>query len=498
MEENKLELNDQLIVRREKMATLSEKGVNPFACGFKREHLSQKLQKQFENLSKEEIAEQEPFRVSVAGRIITKRGKGKAGFFHIQDVTGRIQVYIRKDAVGDSMYETYLSSDLGDIVGIVGTVMKTDMGELTVRVLEFVHLTKALRPLPDKYHGLTNIEQKYRQRYLDLISNEESRNRFILRSKIVSEVRRYMDSKDFMEVETPVLHTLAGGATARPFITHHNALDMTLYMRIATELHLKRLVVGGLEKVYEIGRVFRNEGIDTTHNPEFTSMESYAAYEVFTDVMDMTEDLVRTVAKKVLGTAVVPYGEVMVDLESPWRRVHMVDLIKEQSGVDFWIDMTFEQAKALAEVHHVKLNEHDTTVGHVINAFFEEFGEPACIQPTFVYGHPVEVSPLARKNEEDARFTDRFELFIVTKEYANAFTELTDPIDQRERFEAQMAEKDKGNDEAHPIDEDFIESLEYGMPPTGGLGIGIDRLVMLLTNAQSIRDVLLFPTMRNL
>lgn len=498
MEENKLELNDQLIVRREKMAELSNKGVNPFAAGFKREHLAQQLQKDFENVSKEELEEREPVSVSVAGRIMTKRGKGKAGFFHIQDVTGQIQVYIRKDAVGDNMYETYLSSDLGDIVGIRGTIMKTHTGEVSVRANEFVHLTKALRPLPDKYHGLTNVEQKYRQRYLDLISNEESRQRFIMRSKIVSEIRRYMDSKDFMEVETPVLHTLAGGATAKPFITHHNALDMEMYMRIATELHLKRLVVGGLEKVYEIGRVFRNEGIDTTHNPEFTSMESYAAYEVFTDVMDMTEDLIRSVAKKVLGSAIVQYGEVTVDLESPWKRVHMVDLIKQQTGVDFWAEMTFEQAKALAVEHHVKLNDHDTTVGHIINAFFEEFGEPACIQPTFVYGHPVEVSPLARKNEDDPRFTDRFELFIVTKEYANAFTELTDPIDQRERFEAQMVEKSKGNDEAHPIDNDFIESLEYGMPPTGGLGIGIDRLVMLLTNAQSIRDVLLFPTMRNI
>lgn len=498
MEENKLELNDQLIVRREKMAELSNKGVNPFAAGFKREHLAKQLQKDFENVSKEELEEREPVSVSVAGRIMTKRGKGKAGFFHIQDVTGQIQVYIRKDAVGDNMYETYLSSDLGDIVGIRGTIMKTHTGEVSVRANEFVHLTKALRPLPDKYHGLTNVEQKYRQRYLDLISNEESRQRFIMRSKIVSEIRRYMDSKDFMEVETPVLHTLAGGATAKPFITHHNALDMEMYMRIATELHLKRLVVGGLEKVYEIGRVFRNEGIDTTHNPEFTSMESYAAYEVFTDVMDMTEDLIRSVAKKVLGSAIVQYGEVTVDLESPWKRVHMVDLIKQQTGVDFWVEMTFEQAKALAVEHHVKLNDHDTTVGHIINAFFEEFGEPACIQPTFVYGHPVEVSPLARKNEDDPRFTDRFELFIVTKEYANAFTELTDPIDQRERFEAQMVEKSKGNDEAHPIDNDFIESLEYGMPPTGGLGIGIDRLVMLLTNAQSIRDVLLFPTMRNI
>lgn len=496
-QEEKVELNDQLIVRREKMVALAEQGTNPFNSGFERTDESADLQERFKDVSKQELADSEPVSVAIAGRIMTKRGKGKAGFAHIQDSQGRIQIYVRQDAIGEEQYRIFDSSDLGDIVGIVGTIMKTDMGELTVRANQFVHLTKALRPLPDKYHGLTNVEQKYRQRYLDLISNEESRQRFIARSKIVSEIRRYMDARGYLEVETPVLHTLAGGASARPFITHHNALDMTLYMRIATELHLKRLVVGGLEKVYEIGRVFRNEGIDTTHNPEFTSMEVYTAYTVYTDVMDLTEDLLRTVAQRVLGTAVIEYNGQTVDLEKPWKRVHMVDLIKETTGVDFWKEMTFEEAKALAKEHHVKLNDHDTTVGHVINAFFEEFGEATCIQPTFVYGHPVEVSPLARKNDEDPRFTDRFELFIVTKEYANAFTELTDPIDQRERFEAQMLEKDKGNDEAHPIDEDFIESLEYGMPPTGGLGIGIDRYAMLLTNALSIRDVLLFPTMKD-
>ncbi|MBS4762262.1 lysine--tRNA ligase [Carnobacteriaceae bacterium zg-ZUI252] len=496
-EDVKVELNDQLIVRREKMDDLAQKGVDPFGCGFERSHLSGKLQEQFKDFSKADIAENDPYTVAIAGRLMTKRGKGKAGFAHLQDSQGRIQIYVRLDAVGERDYAVFTHADLGDIVGVIGTIMKTDMGELTVRAQQFVHLTKALRPLPDKYHGLTNVEQKYRQRYLDLISNEDSRHRFVLRSRIVSEIRRYMDSRGYLEVETPVLHTLAGGATARPFITHHNALDMELYMRIATELHLKRLVVGGFEKVYELGRVFRNEGIDTTHNPEFTTMEVYTAYTVYTDVMDLTEDLIRSVAQKVLGTAVLTYDGQEIDLESPWKRVHMVDLIKEQSGVDFWKEMSFEEAKALAKEHHVPLNDHDTTVGHVINAFFEEFGEKACIQPTFVYGHPVEVSPLARKNDEDPRFTDRFELFIVTKEYANAFTELTDPIDQRERFESQMEEKNKGNDEAHPIDDDFIESLEYGMPPTGGLGVGIDRLVMLLTDAQSIRDVLLFPTMRH-
>lgn len=497
MTEHMEELNDQLIVRREKMQEMFEAGVNPFDAGFHRTHVSANIIKEYDHLDKETLEAQEKIEVVVAGRLVAKRGKGKAGFAHILDMEGRIQLYVRQDSVGDDAYHWFKIADLGDIVGIKGYLFKTGTGELSIWATEFHPLTKALRPLPDKYHGLTNVEQRYRQRYLDLISNEESRERFILRSKIIREMRRYLDDLGYLEVETPVLHTLAGGATARPFITHHNALDMQLYMRIATELHLKRLVVGGLEKVYEIGRVFRNEGIDTTHNPEFTSIELYTAYHVYTDVMDLTEDLIRQVALRVLGKAVIEYNGLTIDLETPWRRVHMVDLIKEQSGVDFWQPMTFEQAKALAKAHKVSLNDHDTTVGHVINAFFEEFGEPACIQPTFVYGHPVEVSPLARKNDADARFTDRFELFIVTKEYANAFTELTDPIDQRERFEAQMAEKDNGNDEAHPIDEDFIESLEYGLPPTGGLGIGIDRLVMLLTDAQSIRDVLLFPTMRH-
>lgn len=490
-------LNDQLLVRRQKMRQLEEKGIQAFGTGFYPSHTSEDILNAFANETKETLAEKPAVSVKVAGRIMTKRGKGKAGFAHLQDSKGQIQIYVRKDAVGDEAYEVFDVADLGDIVGVEGEVMITNTGEISVKAHSFQHLTKALRPLPDKYHGLTNVEQQYRQRYLDLISNRDSYERFVLRSRIISEIRRYMDGHGYLEVETPVLHTLAGGAAARPFITHHNALDMELYLRIATELHLKRLVVGGMEKVYEIGRVFRNEGMDTTHNPEFTTMEVYTAYTIYTDVMDLTEELIRHVAKTVLGTGIVQYAGEEIDLESPWRRVHMVDLIKETTGVDFWKEMTFEEAKALAKEHGVKLNDHDSNVGHVINAFFEEFGEKACIQPTFVYGHPVEVSPLARKNDEDARFTDRFELFIVTKEYANAFTELTDPIDQRERFEAQMEEKDNGNDEAHPIDEDFIEALEYGLPPTGGLGIGIDRLVMLLTDSQSIRNVLLFPTMKH-
>lgn len=492
-----LDLNDQLTVRREKMQDMLESGTNPFAAGFERTHLSEDLHAEYEAIDKATLEAGEPIVVSVAGRIVSKRGKGKAGFAHVQDMQGRIQIYVRQDSIGEDSYKWFKGVDLGDIVGVTGHLFKTNTGELSVWASEYIPLTKALRPLPDKYHGLTNIEQRYRQRYLDLISNEESRQRFVVRSLVVREIRRYLDDLGYLEVETPTLHTLAGGATARPFTTHHNALDMPLYMRIATELHLKRLVVGGMEKVYELGRVFRNEGVDTTHNPEFTSIEVYTAYSVYTDVMDLTENLIREVAQKVLGQTTVLYGETEVDLGSPWRRVHMVDLIKELTGVDFWNEMTFDEAKALAKEHHVELNNHDTTVGHIINAFFEEYGEKDCVQPTFVYGHPVEVSPLARKNDTDGRFTDRFELFIMGNEYANAFTELTDPIDQRERFEAQMDEKNNGNDEAHPVDNDFIESLEYGMPPTGGLGIGVDRLVMLLTNAQSIRDVLLFPTMRH-
>ena len=493
------ELNDQLQVRREKMASMFEdETVQPFDAGFERTHESLDIIDEFDHLDKEALAEGEHINVAVAGRLVSKRGKGKAGFAHIQDVKGRIQIYVRQDMIGEELYAWYTQADLGDIVGVKGYLFKTNTGELSVRAETFQPLTKALRPLPDKFHGLTNVEQKYRQRYLDLISNDESRDRFKKRSAIISEIRRYLDGHDYMEVETPVLHNLAGGANARPFITHHNALDMELYLRIALELHLKRLVVGGFERVYEIGRVFRNEGIDTTHNPEFTMLEVYTAYSIFTDVMDLTEDLIKTVANKVLGTGVINYDGQEIDLDSQWRRVHMVDIIKEETGVDFWNEMTFEEAKALAKEHHVSVEDHDNSVGHIINNFFEDKCEDSIVQPTFVYGHPVEISPLARKNEEDSRFTDRFELFICGHEYGNAFTELTDPIDQRERFESQMEEKDAGNDEAHPVDDDFLESLEYGMPPTGGLGIGIDRLVMLLTDAQSIRDVLLFPTMRNI
>ncbi|MFJ7733604.1 lysine--tRNA ligase [Lysinibacillus sp. NPDC097231] len=489
------ELNDQLLVRRQKMTAIREDGQDPFGSRFERTHLSTEVREQFADQSKEQL-EENLQEVIIAGRIMTKRGKGKAGFAHIQDLGGQIQIYVRQDHVGEEAYELFKQADLGDIVGIRGNVFRTQVGELSVKAEEFTFLTKALRPMPEKFHGLQDVEQRYRQRYLDLMTNEDSKITFITRSKIIRAIRNYLDNAGYLEVETPMLHTIAGGAAARPFITHHNALDMELYMRIAIELHLKRLIVGGLEKVYEIGRVFRNEGISTRHNPEFTMIELYEAYADYKDIMSLTENLIAHVAQDVLGTTTVQYGEDEIDLAVGWKRVHMVDAVKEATGVDFWQPMTKEQAQALAKEHGVEVKEtHE--VGHIINEFFEQKIEETLVQPTFVYGHPVEISPLAKKNPEDERFTDRFELFIVRREHANAFTELNDPIDQRERFEAQLAEKAAGNDEAHEMDNDFIEALEYGMPPTGGLGIGIDRLIMLLTDSPSIRDVLLFPTMRH-
>ncbi|MFD1204462.1 lysine--tRNA ligase [Sporosarcina contaminans] len=489
------ELNDQLLVRRQKMDELREKGLDPFGSRYERTHLSNEVREAYDELSKEELDET-PHEVSIAGRIMTKRGKGKAGFAHLQDLGGQIQIYVRQDAVGEEAYELFTDADLGDIVGVKGNVFKTKVGELSIKATEFTFLTKALRPLPDKFHGLKDIEQRYRQRYLDLISSEESRETFITRSRIIQSMRRYLDGQGYLEVETPMLHSIAGGASARPFITHHNALDMTLYMRIAIELHLKRLIVGGLEKVYEIGRVFRNEGISTRHNPEFTMIELYAAYADYKDIMELTENMIAHIAQEVLGTTQVQYGEDIIDLSPGWKRLHMADAVKEYTGVDFWKEMSVEEARELAKEHGVEITNM-MEVGHILNEFFEQKVEEQLVQPTFIYGHPVEISPLAKKNSEDSRFTDRFELFIVRREHANAFTELNDPIDQRKRFEAQLIEKEQGNDEAHEMDEDFIEALEYGLPPTGGLGIGVDRLVMLLTNAQSIRDILLFPQMRS-
>lgn len=489
------ELNDQLRVRRDKMNSLREKGMDPFGKRFERTHLTQQLISEYGELEKEDI-DARNVSVKIAGRIMTKRGKGKAGFAHLQDLAGQIQIYVRQDAIGEEAYAIFDTADLGDIIGIEGTLFKTKVGELSIKAENFVFLTKALRPLPEKFHGLKDVEQRYRQRYLDLITSNESKTTFINRSRIIQSMRRYLDGQGYLEVETPLMHSIAGGASARPFITHHNALDMQLYMRIAIELHLKRLIVGGLEKVYEVGRVFRNEGISTRHNPEFTMLELYEAYADYRDIMSLTENLVAHIAQDVLGTTTVKYGEYEIDLKPEWKRLHMVDAIKEHTGVDFWKQMSTDEARAFAKEHNVAITDH-MQYGHIVNEFFEQKVEEHLIQPTFIYGHPVDVSPLAKKNDEDPRFTDRFELFIVAREHANAFTELNDPIDQRERFEAQLKEKEQGNDEAHEMDDDFIEALEYGMPPTGGLGIGIDRLVMLLTNSPSIRDVLLFPLMRH-
>lgn len=488
-------LNDQQIVRREKMLALSEKGIDPFGKRFERTTNSAVLKAQYEDKSKEDLAELGASAI-IAGRMMTKRGKGKVGFAHLQDREGQIQIYVRKDDIGEENYEIFNKADLGDFIGVEGDVMRTNMGELSIHARQVTHLSKALRPLPEKFHGLTDTETIYRKRYLDLISNRESFERFVTRSKIISEIRRYLDGLGFLEVETPVLHNEAGGAAARPFITHHNAQNIDMVLRIATELHLKRLIVGGMERVYEIGRIFRNEGMDATHNPEFTSIEVYQAYADYLDIMDLTEGIIQHTAKAVVGDGPIIYQGTEIDIHLPFKRVHMVDAIKEQTGVDFWQTMTLEEAKALATKHQVPVEKHHTEVGHIINAFFEEFVEDTLIQPTFVYGHPVAVSPLAKKNDEDPRFTDRFELFIMTKEYGNAFTELNDPIDQLERFKAQAKAKELGDDEATGIDYDYVEALEYGMPPTGGLGIGIDRLCMLLTDTTTIRDVLLFPTMK--
>ncbi|ERJ12422.1 lysine--tRNA ligase [Haloplasma contractile] len=497
MSDNKdLPVNDQVLVRREKMKELRDKGIDPFGKRFDKTHNTEQLKNSYEKFSKEELAEKE-IHVTIAGRIMTKRGKGKAGFMHIQDQEGQVQIYVRKDTVGEDSYEIFSKADLGDIVGIKGTMFKTKVGELSVKAKEYIHLSKSLRPLPEKYHGLQDIEERYRRRYVDLITNENSKKTFILRSKMMSSMRDFLNQKGYLEVETPILHTILGGATAKPFVTHHNTLDMDLYLRIAPELYLKRLIVGGFEGVYEIGRLFRNEGMSIKHNPEFTSMELYVAYSDMDGMMEITEDMIIHIANETLKTTSISYGELEIDLSKGWRRWHMVDAIKELTGVDFWNEMTFDEAKSLANKHDINVPAHFSGVGHIINEFFEKYVEEQLIQPTFIYGHPVEISPLAKKNPEDPRFTDRFELFIGSREYANAFSELNDPIDQRDRFESQLKERELGNDEANEMDIDYVEALEYGMAPTGGLGVGIDRLIMLLTNSQSIRDVLLFPTMKH-
>ncbi|SFF43445.1 lysyl-tRNA synthetase, class II [Paenibacillus algorifonticola] len=490
------ELSELLQIRRDKLDELRGLGIDPFGSKFERSHNAKDIVSAYESFTKEEL-EEKAEQVSIAGRIMQKRGMGKASFAHIQDLSGKIQIYARKDTVEENQFAAFTLLDIGDIIGVKGTVFKTNTGEVSVKALEVIVLTKSLLPLPDKFHGLKDVELRYRQRYVDLIVNPDVQQTFISRSRIIQSMRRYLDGQNYLEVETPTLHTIPGGASARPFITHHNALDMQLYMRIAIELHLKRLIVGGMEKVYEIGRVYRNEGMSTRHNPEFTMLELYEAYADYKDIMALTENMIAHIAQDVLGTTKIMYQGQEVDLTPQWRRISMVDLVKEIKGVDFSVQMTDEEAHAIAKQHNVKVEPH-MTFGHIVNAFFEEFCEHTLIQPTFVTGHPVAISPLAKKSPVDPRFTDRFELFIVAREHANAFTELNDPIDQRERFEAQLLEKEQGNDEAHEMDDDFIRALEYGLPPTGGLGIGIDRLVMLLTDAPSIRDVLLFPHMRNL
>ncbi len=491
MEQN---LNDQQLARREKMKQLEEKGIYPFGNAYTRTHLAKQLRDQYGDSTVEDI-EAVNLTVSVAGRIMSKRRMGKLGFMHIQDKSGTIQIVVNKGTVGEDVYEIFKINDVGDFVGIEGTLAKTKAGELSVLCEKYTHISKSLRPLPEKFHGLTDKEERYRRRYVDLIMNEESKRVAFMRPQIIKCIRDYMDEQGFTEVETPVLTTLLTGASARPFVTHHNAQDIDMYLRIALELSLKRLLVGGMEAVYEIGRTFRNEGMDQMHNPEFTLMEAYLAFSNLEGMMDLTEGMYTTIAEKVGGKKTFKFMEHEIVIDKPFKRISMVDAIKEQTGIDFKNNYTFEEAKQLAAQHHIEVEDH-FTIGHIINAFFEKYVEETLIQPTFLYGHPVEISPLTRANQEDPRFVDRFELFIGGKEFANAYTELNDPIDQLERFEAQLKEKDLGNDEASDIDMDFVEALEYGMPPAGGIGYGIDRLCMLFTESESIRDVILFPTMK--
>jgi len=491
------EFSEQEQVRREKLKQLEEYDITPFGERFDRNTNTEKVKEAYAQYSKEELADMEKANLKIAGRIMTKRGKGKAGFAHIMDQHGQLQIYVRKDDLDELTFDVFNKADLGDIVGVEGYIMKTKMGELSIRVQSFSHLTKSLRPLPEKYHGLKDVEERYRRRYVDLMVNEDTRNTFVLRSKIIKSIRRYLEDKGYIEVETPILHPILGGAAARPFKTHHNALDMPFYLRIAPELYLKRLIVGGFEGVFEIGRTFRNEGISIKHNPEFTMMELYEAYGDMESMMELTEDLITRVTQETLGTTKITYDEKEIDLSSGWQRLHMADAVRDKLGIDFWRqDITYEEAKQFALDKGLDVPPHYTGTGHILNLLFETYVEETIIQPTFVYGHPIEISPLAKKNVDDPRFTDRFELIIDSREYGNAFSELNNPIDQKERFEAQLKEKDLGNEEANEMDHDYVEALEYGMPPAGGLGIGIDRLIMLLTGSKSIRDVIFFPHMR--
>ena len=473
------------------MHKIEEHGWKPFGYRFLYTHRAADIAAQFDELSEKETE------VKMAGRIMAIRGHGKTCFMDMQDKTGRIQVYVRKDVIGEENYALIKLMDIGDTVGITGTAFRTHMGELSIKANSVEMLSKSLRPLPEKWHGLKDVETRYRQRYVDLIVNPEVRDTFVKRSQIIRSVREVLDSHDFLEVETPILNTIAGGAAARPFISYHNALDMQVYMRIAPELYLKRLIVGGMDRVYEMGRVFRNEGIDNRHNPEFTSVEIYQAFADYRDMMDLTEEVVVKTAEKVLGTTTINYEGTTIELASPWKRMSMIEAVKEYSGKDFTNVTDLEEARAIAKELNVAV-EPSFGIGKIINACFEEYVEDKLIQPTFITGHPKEISPLAKSNPENPEITDRFEAYIYGREICNGFTELNDPIDQKERFLKQVEERANGDEEANMMDEDFVNALEYGLPPTGGLGIGIDRLVMFLTNSSTIRDVLFFPTMKPL
>lgn len=490
------ELTEQEIVRREKAEKIKELGIDPYGSRFDRSHFSVEIKDKYQNIEHDELLNMNEV-VTVAGRIMFIRKMGKASFFTIKDKLGSIQIYISINDLGEDKYNLFKSADIGDIVGVTGEVMKTKTGEVTIKCLEYTHLVKALRPLPEKFHGLTDVEERYRRRYVDLIMNDESRKVAFLRPKIIKCIRDFMDKEGFLEVETPMLSTLLTGASARPFITHHNSQDLDMYLRIALELPLKRLLVGGMEAVFEIGRVFRNEGMDTRHNPEFTLMEAYLAFSDLEGMMNLTENMFQTIAREVMGKMTFKFGGYDINLDGKWKRISMTDAIKEKTGIDFKKEMSVDEALKLASDHHIEVLEHQKNVGHIINLFFEKYVEETLVEPTFLYGHPIEISPLTKKNPEDPRFVDRFELFIGGKEFANAYTELNDPIDQLERFEAQISERDLGNDEANDIDIDFVEALEYGMPPAGGIGYGIDRLCMLFLEVDTIRDVLLFPTMKD-
>lgn len=486
-----VEINEQVQNRIDKMHKIEEHGWRPFGRRFEWTHRSADVKEQFDALAEAEAE------VKMAGRVMAIRGHGKTCFMDMQDKTGRMQLYVRKDVLGEEDYSLVKMMDIGDTIGVTGIPFRTHMGEVSIKVVKMEMLSKSLRPLPEKWHGLKDIETRYRQRYVDLIVNPEVRDTFVKRSQIIRSVREVLDSHEFLEVETPILNTIAGGAAARPFISYHNALDMQVYMRIAPELYLKRLIVGGMDRVYELGRVFRNEGIDNRHNPEFTSVEIYQAFADYRDMMDLTEEVVVKTAMKVLGTTKITYEGVEIELASPWKRISMIDAVKEYSGKDFTNVTDLEEARAMAKELNVPV-EPSFGIGKIINACFEEYVEDKLIQPTFITGHPKEISPLAKSNPDNPEITDRFEAYIYGREICNGFTELNDPIDQRERFLKQVEERANGDEEANMMDEDFVNALEYGLPPTGGLGIGIDRLVMFLTDSSTIRDVLFFPTMKPL